>query len=756
MVGQEVHEQFTMDVHLLLHKLDNVFRKDDKDLFVSMMKKTLGESELCPPPILYKILYKICKHNAINCATALLEGETGHKVDINTFFITNYADHEEHRATPLHTAVSCVHRPNYLGLIRLFLRYGARTDLKIFAPGTDHHEMVPLNLLLYGLRSSWTPKQSIFRLIILLCNKYQIHQMGDQLEAIRLLVEHGPKEVVDEEIVNYVKEGKVMELAALLLAVPEKVTTAPIFSSDATSDGSMVTIRQYLLGEISLLEAIQTSFDYRLDENHPSACQRNSLALNLKDKLALRSSQLLLLEVCERVGDKIMTYLKEHQHNMGSSKEEEEVVKDVVSLLHNAGFSLTFEDYDLRGTMQDLYARKIHGRSGILDNDDDESDHTDFTDHSAPIPHVKPFYERLGVFWSLVDKSVGYDSCHREVVIEPIEPKDRYKYLNEEERQSGLIPLGKLFASYHMKVKPSLEEHSFNTLCRGRQAQPIKHLNLDDNRLKSLAAALENLRGSYWRLAGNLQVNWRILGQLLCLYAKEGKLVELAALLMVTCKKLITTSKETSHNGYSSNEMMAMRQCFISEIQSIIDEETKFIGQNQSGIQMCKYRKQIMSSALLLLDVFEEVGLEIDHYHQRIRYKGLKKVKVAEDLQYFIWIAGFILKEKDTNLQDMMCFKMERDSELKERFSQIFAVNDAARSMDSNLYKPKESKYVGAMSSGNQMASYSGLSTRSFHTSRIGNSKLLGTQTNRIQPNLGFDKKWAVFAVSFKRGIKRI
>ncbi|OMP01189.1 hypothetical protein COLO4_12089 [Corchorus olitorius] len=278
MVGQEVHELFTMDVHLLLHKLDIVFRKDDKDLFVSMMKKALGESELCPPPILYKILYKICKHNAINCATALLEGETGHKVDINTFFIINYAD--QHRATPLHTAVSCLHRPNYLGLILLFLRYGARTDLKFFAPGTDHHEM------------------------------------SDQLEAIRLLVEYGPKEVVDEEIVNYVKEGKVMELAALLLAVPEKVTKAPIFSSDATSDGSMVTIRQYLLGEISLLEAIQTSFDYRLDENHPSASQRNSLALNLKDKLALRRSQLLLLEVCERVGDKIMTYLKEHQHNV--------------------------------------------------------------------------------------------------------------------------------------------------------------------------------------------------------------------------------------------------------------------------------------------------------------------------------------------------------------------------------------------------------------------------------------------------------
>ncbi|OMP01190.1 hypothetical protein COLO4_12090 [Corchorus olitorius] len=319
-----------------------------------------------------------------------------------------------------------------------------------------------------------------------------------------------------------------------------------------------------------------------------------------------------------------------------------------------------------------------------------------------------------------------------------------------------------------MKVKPSLEveEHSFNTLCCGRQAQPIKHLNLDDNRLKSLAAALENLsRHQYfsdWRpemsifklvyilcfpeleelleTSKILACKLENIGSIACLYAMEGKLVELAALLMVTCKKLITTSKENSQNCYSSGEIMAMRQCFISEIQSIIDEETKFIGQNQSGIQMCKYRKQIMSSALLLLDVFEEVGLEIDHYRQRIKYKGLKKVKVAEDLQYFIWIAGFILKEKDTNLQDMMWF------------SQIFAVNDAARSMDSNLYKPKESKCVGAMSSGSQMASFSGLSTRSFHTSRIGNSKLVETQTSRIQPNLGFDKKWAVFVVVLSRG----
>ncbi|OMO72614.1 hypothetical protein CCACVL1_17689 [Corchorus capsularis] len=178
----------------LLPTLEDACRLDDKDsliLIISSMKKMFGESECCHNfSLLYNIISKIIKHDSVRCATALLEGEvTGIKVDIDAFFQTHSED-----------------------------------------------------------STGWTPEQSIFRLIILLCTKS--HNLSDRLEELRSLVENGKKEEVEEEIVNCVIEGKVMGLGALILAAPQKVTTTKFSFDDIARSNRSMTIRQYLLGEI--------------------------------------------------------------------------------------------------------------------------------------------------------------------------------------------------------------------------------------------------------------------------------------------------------------------------------------------------------------------------------------------------------------------------------------------------------------------------------------------------------------------------
>ncbi|OMO85757.1 hypothetical protein CCACVL1_10012 [Corchorus capsularis] len=458
----------------------DVFKYDDKDMFVSMMKKTWDKSQICPQIIIYKIF----RSRAIKCATALLEGETGHKVvDLNAFFIMN---DEQHRQTPLHMACNYVICPAF---IHLLIRHGARTDLRCFAPGDKHHEMLPLNLILSVRRShihdwGWTPKHSIFHLIVLLClDSYA----SDRLEAVRLLVD-STKEV-DKEIAKYVMGGKVVELAFLILAAPEKLTTPIPFGDD--SNGSM-TIRQYLLGEISLLKATQTSVAYHpnlyktdeIDETDILEYRDASLS-KLKQKLVLSMSQLLLLEVCERVGNKIVTHLKEHQlcyNRADNFEDEQEVAKDIASLLQNAGFTLTFEDYNVIITEQDkdqirggtleryLHVHKIHGESEL------PTDHVNFPWPSWP--STEPFYEKLVTFL----------------------PDTRPYYLKLEKTSR---PLDLMDDTEHLPRSAT----SFITDLINIDLQKEKDINFDDDQLNSLAAALENL--SQWEA---MLLRWRQLG----------------------------------------------------------------------------------------------------------------------------------------------------------------------------------------------------------------------------------------------------
>uniref|UniRef100_A0A5B6YRY7 Uncharacterized protein n=1 Tax=Davidia involucrata TaxID=16924 RepID=A0A5B6YRY7_DAVIN len=176
----------------------------------------------------------------------------------------------------------------------------------------------------------WTPKQSIFKLIAVLC----LPQMKVPLDVNRLLA-WNTKEV--NKIFNhYAMEGKFIEMAALLMVAREKVMASSMFQrKDSFGLDGRVMIRQSILQEIALLtdEEIKSTGNSR-------NCKSVRMLKNMK---AMMKFSLMLLEVFERAGDAIETYRQAVQSEMPKEK----LVKDIKALLEEAGFVLKDKDIDL-------------------------------------------------------------------------------------------------------------------------------------------------------------------------------------------------------------------------------------------------------------------------------------------------------------------------------------------------------------------------------------------------------------------------
>lgn len=91
----------------------------------------------------HRIWEEICRQNAVNCATAFLEGkwELGSPMGVNSPFGCF-----EEVAFPLHYAAKSLSAE----LVQLFLSHGARTDIKLHDTRgmRGHHGLLPLEIAL--------------------------------------------------------------------------------------------------------------------------------------------------------------------------------------------------------------------------------------------------------------------------------------------------------------------------------------------------------------------------------------------------------------------------------------------------------------------------------------------------------------------------------------------------------------------------------------------------------------------------------
>ncbi|KAJ7975598.1 hypothetical protein O6P43_005495 [Quillaja saponaria] len=194
--------------------LKDIIYEDDEDCFNSIMNSLSYKPEVLPDEILSAIIKHSC---SLKILCSVLDEETGIRVDVNGIcsytnkpFLYDLGDSEK---------------------VYLLLLHGASTNLR-------YKGMLPLNSALHNLSENFntvltdlSPEQSVFYMIIKLCMEYfESWPRSNRLHTVDLLAL--TTEGIEHEIYQYAKEGKVIELAALLLVAREKVMSPSLLEND--------------------------------------------------------------------------------------------------------------------------------------------------------------------------------------------------------------------------------------------------------------------------------------------------------------------------------------------------------------------------------------------------------------------------------------------------------------------------------------------------------------------------------------------
>ncbi|KAL4340151.1 hypothetical protein GQ457_08G000980 [Hibiscus cannabinus] len=564
--------------------IQDLIEYDKKDAFVGRIHheaQSVGGYDVYQSLMLPRIVAYIVQESAVKCATALFQGQTGLKPDIN-------AVDPDAGFAPLHCASD---DPE---LVELFLRYGARTDIRC-------QGCLPLDCALATISDQtpfigWSTRQSIYMTIVFMC----LQDQAESLECVRLLF-RATKEV-EKEIYRYVKDGKIIEILALLMVAREEVTSPFLFKGD----GSM-SLHQLVLSEIVSLMASQITLVSTSEEVH----------YELNNKLETMMSMLLLVQVFERVGDKIdlfRRYLTKWCDKL--------LAAQIAGLLINEGLA-EYKDFELKSDYRSASTRFFsdfnRGFLEVLEWKLYESMHWESgTTKIYKLHHVDALLRKKKL------------STHPPT-LEPI------PILNNENDAKGSSPL-----------KASLEKLCHHPYLNDWTPKKSTFKLVCILCLPQLKESLENIR-----LVACKTEEIEAIG---CDLTRQGKLIELASLLMVAPEKLLVTTLQ----GNNDLRSIGIRRCIMSDLQALVDSEVRLKGSSNSHKLV---EKEMKLSALLLLEVFERAGHSINHYLQSDTYNEGRRsrLEITGEILNLLEKAGFAMKPKDTDLNDIKCFSITLD-----------------------------------------------------------------------------------------------
>ncbi|KAJ7952620.1 Ankyrin repeat family protein [Quillaja saponaria] len=519
-----------------------VLQDDDKDTFLHRMNNKINSLSYKPEAFPTEIMSKIIGNRATDIFTAVYNGETGLKpTDVNDVDPTTHV-------TLLHRAAAAY----AFDLIDSLLNHGARTDVRCNCKISFMYRMLPLNVALHCICTidefvnKWTPKQSLFNLIIRLCNPFKT---GNKLKVSRLLVWN--TEGTEYEIYRYAKEGKVMEIAALLLAAPEKMVK---------SNG------------ISYWES------FYLEE----------LFYVLQD-------------------DDEDTFLERMNNKINSLSYKPEV------------FPTEIMSEIIRYGATDIFTAVYNGKTGLKPTDVNAVDPTTH----VPLLHTAAASYAFDLIDSLLNRGARTDvRCNCKI---------SFMY--------GMLPLN---VALH---------------CIWCVAFVIDIQTLQGNKLQVSRLLVWNTEGTEYEI-------YR--------YAKEGKVMEIAALLLAAPEKVLSPSIFEKITNFSCpHGSMTLRQYITSEIASLTALRMRFVleARSYAPLQACNDKLAAMKSMLLLLEVFERTGDKITRYIQQISNRDDVK-EVVKKLSWLIQDSGFALDYADLHIDYLISWK---GMELRERLQR--AVN---------------------------------------------------------------------------------
>ncbi|CAL5405747.1 unnamed protein product [Camellia sinensis] len=164
--------------------------------------------------------------------------------------------------------------------------------------------------------------------------------------------------------------------------------------------------------------------------------------------------------------------------------------------------------------------------------------------------------------------------------------------------------------------------------------------------------------------------------------ATEGKLVELAVLLVVAREKVLVPITFHGNNGAVLNGSMTIHECLKNQFVSLINEDINLMGQvKHEKLTQIHNKKTIMKLAMVLLEVFERAGNSIEEYHQ-LQLQQPDREHMEKDVSLRLVEASFNLKAGD--------FDFSIRDWIKDKSSQLWSPRLPMQQQTNAFFPPRK------------------------------------------------------------------
>ncbi|XP_074303881.1 uncharacterized protein LOC141638378 isoform X3 [Silene latifolia] len=252
-------------------ELESYIRTDNKEAFVSLLKAREYDFSWGYDHFEIRLLKLLCFRRAVGCATAFLNGDTLlRKVDLNLGLPADPLEDEVgDNPKPLELVVKML----CYGLTALFIEHGADAT-------SGDVQFLPLNLALDSLCDHKIVKdfgagESVYNLFSL----FRLQELKEALDTIKLLASKSKKQQVTALGVSCVEEWNLVKLATLLivawdkLVIDDDVYSSPIaklivLQHDLESDLEKKEVMRSMLHVFRLVEMSRSYLDQNRTLNH--------------------------------------------------------------------------------------------------------------------------------------------------------------------------------------------------------------------------------------------------------------------------------------------------------------------------------------------------------------------------------------------------------------------------------------------------------------------------------------------------------
>ncbi|KAI7999521.1 hypothetical protein LOK49_LG09G00371 [Camellia lanceoleosa] len=166
-------------------------------------------------------------------------------------------------------------------------------------------------------------------------------------------------------------------------------------------------------------------------------------------------------------------------------------------------------------------------------------------------------------------------------------------------------------------------------------------------------------------------------------YAMEGKLIELAVLLIVAQEKVLVPITFHGKDGAGLNGSMTIHECLRNQCLSLINEEINLMDQvEHEKLTRIHNKKTIMKLAMVLLEVFERAGSSIEEYHQLQLQQPDMDIS-ASSCGYKLMFDRFLQFCNDL-------YQVHRYTRLEDKSSQLWSPHLPMQQQNKCGFSPKE------------------------------------------------------------------